>query len=83
MSALPAHSPCESLLVVISKSGHSHQTVVATWTRDKLPLRRDLVARVGVHEGRDGMSHLELIDMSKSFQEDHGEARNREGGGES
>lgn len=41
------------------------------------------MARVGVHEGRDGMSHLELIDMSKSFQEDHREARKREGGGES
>lgn len=77
------HPSCESFQAVISKSGLSHQTVVATWTRNKRPLRRDLVARVGVHEGRDGMSHLELIDMSKSFQEDHREAREREGKGES
>lgn len=56
--------------------------MVATWTRDKHSLRRDMVARAGVHEGRGGMSHLELIDMSKSFQEDHREACEREGGGE-
>lgn len=68
--------------MVNSKSGLSHQTVVATWTRDKRSLRRDMVARAGVHEGRGGMSHLELIDMSKSFQEDHREACEREGGGE-
>lgn len=52
----------ESSRAVISESGLSHHTVAVTWTRNKRPLRRDPVAGVGVHEGMDGMSHLELTD---------------------
>lgn len=36
------------------------------------------MARAGVQKGRGGMSHLELIDITKPFQEDQREARKRE-----
>lgn len=52
--------------------------------QNKCSLKRDRVAGEGVEKGRVGeqeledMSHLELIGITKSFQEDQEEARRRE-----